>query len=126
MRHASSPNDSGRNQIPYSLVDTNASRESIYGKALLGLLQLAGSRFTRKEVFGVLYNPCVQAGIGASRNDIDTWLNWARKLGIEPEVVSTSPIKIACHIAVADVERAVKALHSAFELDTEVAERIHG
>ena len=47
------------------------------------------------------------------------------ELGIEPEVVSTSPIKIACHIAVADVERAVKALHSAFELDTEVAERIH-
>ena len=41
-------------------------------------------------------------------------------------IVSTSPIKIACHIAVADVERAVKALHSAFELDTELAERIHG
>jgi len=29
------------------------------------------------------------------------------ELGIEPEVVSTSPIKIACHIAKADVERAV-------------------
>ena len=48
------------------------------------------------------------------------------ELGIVPEVVSTSPIKIACHIAVADVERAVKALHAAFELDTELAERIHG
>jgi aspartate kinase len=48
------------------------------------------------------------------------------ELGIEPEVVSTSPIKIACHIAMADVERAVKALHAAFELDTELAERIHG
>jgi aspartate kinase len=48
------------------------------------------------------------------------------ELGIEPEVVSTSPIKIACHIAVADVERAVKALHAAFELDTDLAERIHG
>jgi len=47
------------------------------------------------------------------------------ELGIEPEVVSTSPIKIACHIAMADVERAVQALHSAFELDTEVAERGH-
>jgi len=44
-------------------------------------------------------------------------------LGIEPEVVSTSPIKIACHIAKKDVERAVKALHAAFELDTELAER---
>ncbi len=47
------------------------------------------------------------------------------ELGIEPEVVSTSPIKIACHIAVADVERAVQALHSAFGLDSEVAERGH-
>jgi len=47
------------------------------------------------------------------------------ELGIEPEVVSTSPIKIACHIAMADVERAVQALHQAFELDTEVAERGH-
>ncbi|MHB8060817.1 MAG: aspartate kinase [Gaiellaceae bacterium] len=47
------------------------------------------------------------------------------ELGIEPEVVSTSPIKIACHIAMADVERAVQALHTAFELDTEVAERGH-
>jgi len=47
------------------------------------------------------------------------------KLGIEPVIVSTSPIKIACHIAMADVERAVQALHAAFELDTEVAERGH-
>jgi aspartate kinase len=37
--------------------------------------------------------------------------------GIEPSVVSTSPIKIACHVASADVERAVQALHAAFELE---------
>ena len=36
--------------------------------------------------------------------------------GIEPAVVSTSPIKIACHVATADVDRAVRALHEAFEL----------
>ena len=47
------------------------------------------------------------------------------ELGIEPEVVSTSPIKIACHIAMADVDRAVLALHSAFGLDSDVAERGH-
>ncbi|HEY5159591.1 MAG TPA: aspartate kinase [Gaiellaceae bacterium] len=46
-------------------------------------------------------------------------------LGIEPEVVSTSPIKIACHIAKEDVERAVQALHFAFGLDTDLAERGH-
>jgi aspartate kinase len=36
--------------------------------------------------------------------------------GIEPAVVSTSPIKIACHVASSDVERAVQALHEAFDL----------
>jgi aspartate kinase len=36
--------------------------------------------------------------------------------GIEPAVVSTSPIKIACHVASSDVERAVRALHEAFDL----------
>jgi aspartate kinase len=36
--------------------------------------------------------------------------------GIEPAVVSTSPIKIACHVRSDDVERAVQALHETFEL----------
>ncbi len=38
------------------------------------------------------------------------------RAGIEAPVVSTSPIKIACHIPIADVERAVQALHEAFDL----------
>jgi aspartate kinase len=45
--------------------------------------------------------------------------------GIEPQAVTTSPIKIACHVARADVERAVRALHRAFELDAADAERAH-
>ena len=36
--------------------------------------------------------------------------------GIDTEVVSTSPIKIACHVASADVDRAVQVLHEAFDL----------
>jgi aspartate kinase len=36
--------------------------------------------------------------------------------GIEPAVVSTSPIKIACHIPSDQVDAAVRALHDAFEL----------
>jgi aspartate kinase len=36
--------------------------------------------------------------------------------GIEAPIVSTSPIKIACHIPSTDVDRAVKVLHEAFEL----------
>jgi aspartate kinase len=36
--------------------------------------------------------------------------------GIDAAVVSTSPIKIACHVPSTDVERAVQSLHEAFEL----------
>jgi aspartate kinase len=43
--------------------------------------------------------------------------------GIEPEIVNTSPIKIACFIGRDDVERAVQALHAAFDLDRPGAER---
>ena len=45
--------------------------------------------------------------------------------GIEPELVTTSPIKIACHVRSDDVERAVAELHRAFELDAPEAERQH-
>jgi aspartate kinase len=46
-------------------------------------------------------------------------------LGIDAPVVTTSPIKIACYVARDELERAVSALHHAFELDTPVAERSH-
>ena len=45
--------------------------------------------------------------------------------GIEPEVVTTSPIKIACHVRSDEVETAVAVLHRAFELDSPQAERQH-
>jgi aspartate kinase len=45
--------------------------------------------------------------------------------GIEPELVTTSPIKIACHVRTDEVERAVAELHRAFELDAPEAERRH-
>jgi aspartate kinase len=45
--------------------------------------------------------------------------------GIEPEVVTTSPIKIACHVRTDQVDEAVVVLHRAFELDTPEAERRH-
>ena len=47
------------------------------------------------------------------------------ELGTEPQIVSTSPIKIACFVDRDRVEDAVRALHSAFELDAEEAVRAH-
>jgi aspartate kinase len=44
---------------------------------------------------------------------------------IEAQIVTTSPIKVACHVPREDVERAVRALHHAFELHRPEAERPH-
>src|SRR6266404_1025468 len=38
-------------------------------------------------------------------------------IGVESQVISTSPIKIACHVRTEDVPKAVAALHEAFELE---------
>ena len=37
--------------------------------------------------------------------------------GIEPEIVNTSPIKIACFVERGEVDRAVRALHADYGLD---------
>jgi aspartate kinase len=48
-----------------------------------------------------------------------------RDLGLEPQLVATSPIKIAFYVPQHEVERAVKGLHDAFELSSAEAERSH-
>jgi aspartate kinase len=48
-----------------------------------------------------------------------------RDLGVEPDLVATSPIKIAFYVPQEDVERTVVALHEAFELTSVEAERAH-
>ena len=48
-----------------------------------------------------------------------------RDLGVEPDLVATSPIKIAFYVPQGDVERTVVALHDAFELSSVEAERAH-
>ena len=48
-----------------------------------------------------------------------------RELGVEPQLIATSPIKIAFYVPQGDVERTVRALHEAFELSSPSAERQH-
>jgi aspartate kinase len=48
-----------------------------------------------------------------------------RELGVEPQLIATSPIKIAFYVPQSDVERTVRALHEAFELSSPSAERQH-
>ncbi len=47
-------------------------------------------------------------------------------IGVDSQFVSTSPIKIAFYVPRDDVERTVQALHKAFELAEQSAERDHG
>jgi exodeoxyribonuclease V gamma subunit len=68
--------------VPYSLVDSNAFLDSVFGAAVLGILDLVGSAFTRRKVFEVIFNPCVLAGAGVTHADACQWLAWADELGV--------------------------------------------
>lgn len=69
-------------QIPYSLIDSNASLESLYGKAVMTLLGLAGGPFTRKEVFDLIFNPCFLARMGMDGGEAVEWLHLVDRLHI--------------------------------------------
>ncbi len=45
--------------------------------------------------------------------------------GVNIEMISTSPIKISCVVSGDAVDRAVRALHTAFELGTDQVEAEH-
>ena len=87
------------------------------------VLERLGVRWSGRDDLGKV--SVVGAGMkshpGVAANTFATLLG----RGIEPVVVTTSPIKIACHIASDEVEEAVEALHAAFELDRAASERTH-
>jgi aspartate kinase len=82
-----------------------------------------GVRWTAREDLGKV--SLVGAGMRTHPGVAGRTFSTLAEIGIEPQIVNTSPIKIACFVPRDDVERAVKALHDAFELDTEEAERAH-
>jgi aspartate kinase len=61
----------------------------------------------------------VGAGMKSHPGVAATTFTALHEAGIEPQFVSTSPIKIAFYVPHAQVDRAVSALHDAFELDAE-------
>jgi exonuclease V gamma subunit len=71
-----------RDEIRYNLSDCNDATDSVYGQAVLALLDLAGSSWTRRQIFELVMNPCFQAGVGIDNEDASRWLSWADKLGI--------------------------------------------
>jgi aspartate kinase len=82
-----------------------------------------GVRWSSREDLGKV--SLVGAGMRTHPGVAGRTFSTLAEIGIEPQIVNTSPIKIACFVPRDDVERAVQALHDAFELDTEEAERAH-
>jgi len=69
-------------RLTYNLVDYSAASTSVFGQALLGMLDLALDSFARSRVFQVILNPCFLARLGADRSQALAWLEWADRLGI--------------------------------------------
>ena len=72
----------GRGTVPYNLVDSSAAEDSVYGRGLLALLDLAAGDFSRKQVFELFFNPCFLAAGGLGRDEVSEWLALADELGI--------------------------------------------
>ena len=86
-------------------------------------LDSLGLRWTSRDDLGKV--SLVGAGMRSHPGVAARTFSTLAEIEIEPEIVNTSPIKIACFVPRGDVERAVEALHEAFELDTEEAARPH-
>ena len=68
--------------LSYNLVDTSAEIESLYGQAVLSLMNLVQARFSRKEVFDLILNPCFMSRWKLCADDIRIWADWADALRI--------------------------------------------
>jgi len=86
-------------------------------------LERLGARWSAREGLGKV--SIVGAGMKSHPGIAARTFAALRELSVEPQLIATSPIKIAFYVAQADVERTVKALHDAFELSSPSAERQH-
>ncbi len=70
-----------RDEVPYGLVDTTASEDSKFLAGFLALAALARKGLTRETLFAVLDNPCVQAALNFSADDVADWKNVTAEIG---------------------------------------------
>jgi len=87
-------------------------------------LEALGVQWSAREDLGQV--SIVGAGMKSHPGVAAKAFSTLETLGIQPQIVTTSPIKITCFIAREQVEPAVEALHAAFELDSAEAVRAHG
>jgi aspartate kinase len=87
------------------------------------VLDRLGARWNEHDGLGKV--SVVGAGMKSHPGIAARTFSTLRDLGLEPQLVATSPIKIAFYVLQDDVERAVQGLHEAFELSSAEAERAH-
>jgi aspartate kinase len=87
-------------------------------------LEALGVQWSAREDLGQV--SIVGAGMKSHPGVAAKAFSTLETLGIQPQIVTTSPIKITCFVAREQVEPAVQALHAAFELDSPEAVRAHG
>lgn len=68
--------------LDYNLVDSYAEIESVYGKAIMGILTLATGRFSRNEVFDLILNPCFANRWDIDHDEVLAWAKWTEALNI--------------------------------------------
>jgi len=68
--------------LPYSLSDSSADFDSVFGNAVISGLQLAVKKISRKDVFDFILNPCFLYSQKLTRKDVFVWLEWIDKLNI--------------------------------------------
>jgi len=68
--------------LSYNLVDSHAEIESIFGRAILSIFDFATGRFSRREVFDLILNPCFMSKWKIGLDEIRVWADWAQELNI--------------------------------------------
>jgi aspartate kinase len=84
-------------------------------------LERLGARWQAREGLGKV--SIVGAGMKSHPGVAARAFGTLADLGVQPQFVSTSPIKIAFYVPKEDVEKSVRALHTAFELAESAAGR---
>ncbi len=79
--------------VAYNLVDAHAETESLYGKAMLKLLELASGRFSRREIFDLLLNPCLMQKWNLTIENILVFAGWSEALNIFHTFDKASKVK---------------------------------
>ena len=69
-------------RLSYSMIDSTASTDSLFGKGIASILKIAAGSFTRAEIFSLVYNRCFLAAYNMDIDDANTWLSWADTLQV--------------------------------------------